>query len=90
MPIQIARSRLERRLRALETVLTDDASHAVPHTRRWLLYWTEVIGKLMNGELDRKTLPGLIPLEAYRAVWAAVDTGEVDWPRGGDERLNSA
>src|SRR5580698_3074144 len=60
VPIQIARSRIERRLRALEAVLIDDASHAVPHTRRWLLYWTEVIGKLMTGELDRTTLPGLI------------------------------
>ena len=55
--------------------LIEDASQAVPHTRRWLLYWTEVIGKLMNGELDRKTLPGLIPLEAYRAVCGAVDGG---------------
>ena len=57
------------RLQALEAVLIEDASHAVPHTRRWLLYWTDVIGKLMSGELDRSTLPGLIPLEAYRAVF---------------------
>jgi hypothetical protein len=72
---RVSRSRIERRLQTLEAVLTDDVSQAVPHTRRWLLYWTEVIGKLMNGELDRSTLPGLIPLEAYRAVCGAVDGG---------------
>ena len=90
MPIQIARSRLERRLRALETVLTDDASQAVPHTRRWLLYWSEVIGKLMSGELDRATLPGLIPLEAYRAVFNASLAGDPESDEGNYAALGSA
>jgi len=34
------RSNLERRLLKLETQLTDH-SQLVPHTKRWLLYWTE-------------------------------------------------
>lgn len=62
----------------MEAVLIQDASHAVPHTRRWLLYWTEVIRKLMNGEI--KLPPGFIPLEAYDAVREAVKAGEADCP----------
>jgi hypothetical protein len=67
VPIQVARSKIERRLQKLEAVLTDSSS-AVPHTRRWLLYWTEIIAKYMIGELTRETLPGLIPLEALQAI----------------------
>ena len=44
---------IEGRLAALE----QDASKLVPHTRKWLLYWTEQIGKYMTGELNRQTLP---------------------------------
>jgi hypothetical protein len=59
MPNQVARSKIERRLQKLEAALTD-VSFAVPHTRRWLLYWTEIIAKYIIGELTRETLPGLI------------------------------
>jgi hypothetical protein len=62
---QVSRSKVERRLQKLEAVLTDD-SRAVPHTHRWLLYWTEQIGKYMAGEI--KPLGKFIPLEAFRAV----------------------
>jgi hypothetical protein len=84
VPIQVARSKIERRLQKLEAVLTD-ASRAVPHTRRWLLYWTEIIAKYMIGELTRETLPGLIPLEAHNmlAFWA----GSVMVTNGGRRRL---
>jgi hypothetical protein len=66
---RVSKSRMERRLQTLESVLIRDVSHAVPHSQRWLLYWADVIGKLMSGELTRETLPGLIPLDAYRAVF---------------------
>jgi hypothetical protein len=68
VPNQIARSKIERRLQKIEAVLTD-TSQAVPHTRRWLLYWTEIIAKYITGELTRETLPGLIPMEALRAIY---------------------
>ena len=63
--LQVTRSRVERRLQKLEAELTDD-SRAVPHTYRWLLYWTEQIGKYMSGE--REPVAPFIPLEAFRAV----------------------
>ena len=49
MAHSLSRSNLERRLQKLEAVLTDD-SCAVPHTHKWLLYWTEQIGKYVTGE----------------------------------------
>ncbi len=67
MPNQVAGSKIERRLQKLEASLTDN-SKLVPYTRKWLLYWTGQMGKYMTGELTRETLPGLIPLEAFRAV----------------------
>ncbi len=77
MNVQVTRSKIGRRLQKLEGVLTDN-SRAVPHTRKWLLYWTEQTGKFMNGEL--KTIPGLIPVEAFRAVTRACEADEVDSP----------
>ena len=77
MPNQVARSRIERRLQKLEALLTDD-SRAVPHTHKWLLYWTEQIGKYMSGE--RKPVAPFIPLEAFRAVMKAGAEGQVDSP----------
>jgi hypothetical protein len=79
LPIQVVRSRIERRLQKLEAVLTD-ASRAVPHSRKWLLFWTEQMGKYMIGELNRETLAGLIPMEAFRACFKACEAGEVDSP----------
>jgi hypothetical protein len=79
VPVQVARSRIERRLQKLEAVLTD-ASQAVPHTRRWLLYWTEIIAKYITGELTRETLPGLIPLEALRAIYFRGEADALDSP----------
>jgi hypothetical protein len=49
VPIQIARSKIEKRLQKLEASLTD-ASKLVPYTRRWLLYWTEIIARYINPE----------------------------------------
>jgi hypothetical protein len=51
-------ARLERRLRKLEARLTD-RSRLVPHTQRWLGYWTTRLDMLANGaELEEK-----LPLE---------------------------
>jgi hypothetical protein len=72
-----ARSNLERRLQKLEARLTDD-SQLVPHTKKWLLYWTERLGKYMNGETA--TMNPLMPLEAWDAVRTAYEAGELDSP----------
>jgi len=77
MTAALSRSNLERRLQKLEAVLTDD-SCAVPHTYKWLLYWTEQIGKYMAGEI--KPVGKFIPLEALRAVVNACGAGIVDSP----------
>ena len=75
--MQGARSKLGRRLLKLEAELTD-VSRLVPHTRKWLLYWTERMGKYMTGE-DRPA-GKFMTLEAFRAVIKACDAGEVDSP----------
>ncbi|HEV2202405.1 MAG TPA: hypothetical protein VGR73_21515 [Bryobacteraceae bacterium] len=61
----MTRSKVERRLQKLEAVLTDD-SRAMPHTHKWLIYWTQRIRKYMSAE--RKPIAPFIPLEAFRAV----------------------
>ncbi|HEV2199999.1 MAG TPA: hypothetical protein VGR73_09260 [Bryobacteraceae bacterium] len=74
---QVTKSKVERRLQKLEAVLTDD-SQAVPHTHKWLIYWTHQIGKYMSEE--RKPVTPFIPVEAYRAVLKACEAGQVDSP----------
>jgi hypothetical protein len=56
---------LEGRLRRLESRLTDSSTF-VPHTRAWLVYWLEELGKLMSS--DGYRMPGPTPLEAIRAA----------------------
>ena len=72
-----AKSNLQRRLRKLEAQLTDQ-SQLVPHTKRWLLYWTERLGRLFTGEID--TMEPKMPLEAWSAVRDACQKGELDSP----------
>ena len=57
-------SNLQRRLKKLEALLTDDAG-LVPHSPRWLAYWTERIDRLLNGEEEGT---GRIPLEVVDAI----------------------
>ena len=57
-------SNLQRRLKKLEARLTDDAG-LVPHSPRWLAYWTERIDRLLNGEEEGT---GRIPLEVVDAI----------------------
>ena len=52
-------SNLRRRLLKLEARLTDECG-LVPHTPRWLDYWTEWMQKRMRGEDP----PGRIPIDA--------------------------
>jgi len=56
-------SNLWRRLRKLEAQLTDERG-LVPHTPKWLAYWTEWVDKLMRDENP----PGRISIEAFDAV----------------------
>ena len=72
-----AKSNLQRRLRKLEAQLTDQ-SQLVPHTQKWLLYWTEQLGKLFTGEIQ--TLNPLMPLEAWDAVRDACAANQLDSP----------
>jgi len=61
-------SSILRRLRRLETRLTDD-SGLRPHSEAWLDYWGHRIERLLGGEAQRE--PGRIPLEAIDAIVAA-------------------
>ena len=61
-------SNLLRRLRKLETRLTDNSGLA-PHSEAWLDYWRCRIDRLLAGEGHRD--PGRIPLEAIDAIIAA-------------------
>ena len=66
-------SRLQSRLRKLEAVMTDDRG-LIPHSPRWLSYWTERIDRIVEGE--EPSTPGCIPLEAFDAVLAAARAGD--------------
>ena len=61
-------SNLLRRLRRLETRLTD-TSGLMPHSEAWLDYWGRRIERLLGGDAQRE--PGRIPLEAIDAIVAA-------------------
>jgi hypothetical protein len=60
-------SNLLRRLRKLETRLTDN-SGLRPNSETWLDYWGRRIDRLLGGEGQRET--GRIPLEAIDALVA--------------------
>jgi DNA replication protein DnaC len=61
---------LQRRLRKLEVLIIDDAG-LVPHSPKWLAYWTEQVDKLFAGEALG---PGVrIPLGAWDAVYATAN-----------------
>lgn len=64
-------SRLQSRLRKLEAVMTDDRG-LIPHSPRWLAYWTSQLEKLVAGE----ELAELIPLAALDAILASGDSGD--------------
>jgi hypothetical protein len=57
---------LERRIKKLETCLTD-ASGLMPHSQRWLAYWDQQIFHFMT-DPDGKPPAVLFPIEAFRAV----------------------
>ena len=54
---------LERRLRSLEAILTDESGLA-PHTARWLEYWDREMYLFTIGKPNYT----LFPLNAFRAV----------------------
>jgi hypothetical protein len=49
-------ARLERRLRKLESRLTD-RSRLVPHTSQWFDYWTKKLDRLLTGEPVEEKIP---------------------------------
>ncbi len=55
---------LERRLRNLESALTD-ASRFIPNSREWLEYWDRQVYLYMIGEAPDQPR---FPLDAFRAV----------------------
>jgi hypothetical protein len=65
---------LRRRLRKLESFLTDDEG-LVTNSPRWLAYWKERLDELENGHDDGNRRK--IPLEAVDAImaWEGPDLG---------------
>ena len=61
-------SNLQRRLKKLEALLTDDAG-LVPGSEQWLAYWTERADKILNG--DDEVRGCQIPLEVMNAIIGA-------------------
>ena len=64
-PVADAVSNLNRRLKKLEALMTDEAG-LVPHSPQWLAYWTERTDKILNGE--EEVMGCLIPLEVLDAI----------------------
>jgi hypothetical protein len=58
-------TKLQRRLKALEAILTDPVG-LVPHTRKWLEYWDRQYYLYLTGQ-DRNAI-WLSSIAAYRAV----------------------
>jgi hypothetical protein len=61
-------SNLQRRLKKLETLLTDDAG-LVPGSRRWLDYWLDQFDRIVRGEKARG-----VPLAIFDAIVAAAES----------------
>jgi hypothetical protein len=79
------KTNLERRLKKLESRLTDP-SGLVPHSQRWLSYWDRhVYDYVIDPEHRRPAI--LFPLEALRAVLKHADNpGSLLGSIPGDER----
>jgi len=58
-------SNLNRRLRKLEAMMTDDAG-LVPGSQQWLAYWTERTDQILRG--DHEVRGFRIPLEVVDAI----------------------
>jgi hypothetical protein len=67
-------SNLNRRLKKLEELMTDD-SGLVPGSARWMAYWTERVDKILAGDDEVK---GQIPLEVFDAIVKAADSARSD------------
>ena len=68
-------SNLQRRLKKLEALMTDEAG-LVPHSPQWLAYWTERLHKFIAREYDLKD--GKIPLEVIRAYVQSAESDSVE------------
>jgi hypothetical protein len=65
MPIQLSRSRIEKRLQKLEAGLTD-TSRLAPHSQRWIEYWDRQFYLFMSGQ-DPEAIRHS-PVDAFCAV----------------------
>jgi hypothetical protein len=61
-------SNLQRRLKKLEALLTDNAG-LVPGSEQWLAYWTERADRILSGEDEVKGCR--IPFEVMDAILEA-------------------
>ena len=68
-------SDLNRRLKKLEAVMTDDSGF-VPESARWIAYWAERFDKIIAGDYDVKGC--LIPLEVFDAIIKAANEARWD------------
>jgi len=72
---QVGRSPLERRLQKLELRLTDRIG-LVRHTRAWLVFWLEELGKFLT--IEGYKMPEFAPLEVVRIAMALSDGDDVE------------
>jgi len=70
MPIQVSRSRVERRLQKLEGVLTD-ASRFAPNSPKWIEYWDRQFYLYLSGK-DRNAVRRA-SVDTFRAVMKYAD-----------------
>jgi hypothetical protein len=68
-------SNLNRRLKKLEELMTDD-SGLVPGSARWMAYWTERVDKILAGDDEVKGCQ--IPLEVWDAIMQRPDSERSD------------
>jgi len=68
-------SNLNRRLKKLEELMTDD-SGLVPGSARWMAYWTERVDKILAGDDEVKGCQ--IPLEVWDAIMQRADSERSD------------
>jgi hypothetical protein len=68
-------SNLNRRLKKLEELMTDD-SGLVPGSARWMAYWTERVDKILAG--DDEVKGSQIPLEVWDAIMQSADSERSD------------
>jgi hypothetical protein len=68
-------SKLHRRLKKLEALITDEAG-LVSGSQKWMDYWTERVDKILAGDDEVKGCQ--IPLEVWDAIMQRADSERSD------------